>query len=839
MSQDGAPILELLAPAGTEEAACAALANGADAVYLGLEEFNARRNADNLTIEALGRVCRLAHLGGQRVYLAMNTALLEGEVARALDLVDAAWGVGIDAVIVQDLGFLAALREHMPWVDVHASTQMNVHDAHGVALLRDLGATRVTLARELSLEELVPLTALGVEIEVFGHGALCVCYSGQCLMSSLIGRRSANRGLCAQACRLPWTLADGAGDAAVDPEEVGRYLLSPHDLATIGIIPDLLEIGIASLKIEGRMKSPEYVAIVTGTYRAVLDRALAARDAATIASTADVPTSTPTDEELDSLAEAFSRGFTTGYLQGERGNALMGYKRPNNRGVRVGRVSALGDGLVTLSIERGIAVGDTLEYWTSRGTIVEEVTSLMLDGEQVDAVLAGASPQLVVHRPVAPSDRVFRVRNGRLSARARDSFEGFVGRTHPVVAEVTLLVGQPLRIAFTDEQGNRGEALGPLVEPARTKPVREEDVRVHVGRLGGTPYEVISWSLDVDSAAGVGFSQLHHVRRDALAALEERILESWSSRVTPYVPSAVLPVGTSPCVSRRDAPTLSPRSAESVPLPRIAVLGNRGNASAIAEEVAHLDGAYLELPAVDLAFEDAGATRPDADCIFLPNICHDGGDKRVLDLVGPGVRVVADNLSLLDECVRRGAVVEAGPHIPIWNREAVALVDSLGARRIWLSPELSLAQVRELAAISSLPLGLTVTGAQELMVTEHCELMSMGPCTHDCPTCPRRSEHRYLIDRKDYRFPVRTDAVGRGHVYNSAPLDVLFALPDLIVAGISAIRIDATLLDGEQARAVLHRALRARESTRTGHASGDAIDKVPGATTGHLFRGVL
>ena len=403
---DNGRTIELLAPAGSVEAAHAALANGADAVYLGLSEFNARRNAKNLSLDDLEDVCRLAHIGGQRIYLTLNTVLLDREPAQAANLAQQAWERGADAVIVQDLGLLRVLREHLPHIEVHASTQMNIHDARGVELLARLGAKRVTLARELSLDELADLSKLGVELEVFGHGALCVCYSGQCLMSSLIGRRSANRGLCAQACRLPYELVDAQGNHEADPEQVGRYLLSPRDLATIDILPQLIDAGVASLKVEGRMKSPEYVATVTRVYRTAIDRALAGGQGAT-------------DAERGDLAEAFTRGFTTAYLAKDRSMDMMSPKRPNNRGVRVGRVKGLRDGLVTLALDSDVAVGDVLEYWTGRGAVAEKVERLLLGGREVDEAPAGSAPAVVVSRPVAPGDRVFRVQNARLAARAK------------------------------------------------------------------------------------------------------------------------------------------------------------------------------------------------------------------------------------------------------------------------------------------------------------------------------------------------------------------------------------------------------------------------------------
>ena len=328
--------IELLAPAGDMACLHAAVRAGADAVYLGAQQFNARRGAGNFTLGELEQACHYAHLRRVRIYLTVNTVVLQREMEQALELVRQAYRRGVDAFIVQDLGLAREMRRALPQAELHVSTQMNIHNKAGIAATAELGASRVTLARELTLGEVEELSAaaraLDMEVEVFGHGALCICYSGQCFMSSLVGGRSANRGRCAQACRLPYELRNAAVRKALGAP--GEHLLSPKDLCTIDLLPQLIDAGISSLKVEGRMKSPEYVQAVVGVYRAVLDRVLAGgRPEAT-------------HEERRVLSEAFSRGFTQAYLVGETGNDRMSYARPNNRGVLVGRVAFARDGVV-------------------------------------------------------------------------------------------------------------------------------------------------------------------------------------------------------------------------------------------------------------------------------------------------------------------------------------------------------------------------------------------------------------------------------------------------------------------------------------------------------------
>ncbi|NTU88437.1 MAG: U32 family peptidase [Actinobacteria bacterium] len=789
---------ELLAPAGTMDAFRAALLAGADAVYIGLSEFNARRNAQNFTVEALEKACDMAHLAGRRVYLTANAVVLENELEDAIDLIVSAWERGIDAVIVQDIGLMHRLSTEYPQVELHASTQMNIHSKEGVLFARDLGASRAILARELSLDEIRELSGLGIETEVFIHGALCVSYSGQCLMSSLIGRRSANRGLCAQACRLPWEFRDVLGKEIQMP---GEHLLSPKDLCTIDILPELIEAGVSSLKIEGRMKSPAYVAVVVGTYRQALDRAYEAPEdyAATPA-------------EKTQLAEAFSRGFTTAYMEGERGNDMMSYTRPNNRGVQIGRITALEGGLVEIACDKTLVVGDTLEFWTSRGRFAQEVDSMLVDGRSVTRAEVKDRPRMIIRRPVAPGDRVFRVRNEEMSSAAEDLYSDVVGVPRALDITVDARIGSPLLVRVRDEQGRIGEAYGSLLEAARTRAVSREDIEEHVGRLGGTPYTVASWDIRLDDGVGMGFSQLHQVRRQAVDAYESALLAPWKNRVIDSTEKEH--ASKKPRTVRTSRPV---EVAAMVSSPEVAAACRKAGASII-----YVPGLSL------LGWADK------EDCIpFLPTIAHDSELDEILSLVRDREGVVADNLALIKILSDKGVELEAGPRLSALNPSAIAVLQDRGARRLWLSPELSLPQIRDLALTTSLPLTLTVIGRQELMITEHCELMSLGECAQTCKSCTRRKTEYFLRDKKGFTFPFTIDSHGCGHIFNAIELDVVHAIPEFIEAGVSRFVVDATLLGAEDAA---FRVARLRDACINREF---ASEKRANTTTGHLFRGIL
>lgn len=345
----GAALPELLAPAGGLDQMLAAIAAGADAIYAGLSGFNARVSAHGFTDDEFARGCAVAHTHGVRVYVTLNVFVLDDELADAVALGAHALELGADALIVADAGLACALSAAIPGVEIHLSTQAGVHSEGAVRLAADgLGVERVTTARELTVDEIAALCATGVPIEVFCHGAICIGYSGACEFSALRRGRSAMRGDCTQPCRLAYDLVDEAGQSVVAVE--GDRLLCPHDYLGIAHLPELVDAGVASLKIEGRMKNPDYVFNVVRAWRRALDML---RDGAWDPGTV---------EELErELGRSFNRGFTDAYLRGRSGAELMSFERAINQGVRVGRLVAVGHEEVTVELDAAVAAGDTLE----------------------------------------------------------------------------------------------------------------------------------------------------------------------------------------------------------------------------------------------------------------------------------------------------------------------------------------------------------------------------------------------------------------------------------------------------------------------------------------------
>lgn len=814
--------VELLAPAGNMECLHAAVKAGADAVYLGAGHFNARRGADNFSLENLAEACDYAHLRGVKIYLTLNTVVLPSELPDALELARQAYRCGVDAFIVQDIGISIELSRIMPDVEVHVSTQMNIHDEAGLRAAAALGATRVTLARELSLAEIARLhelaEELGVELESFAHGALCICYSGQCFMSSLVGGRSANRGRCAQACRLPYELHNRALRKTLDAP--GEHLLSPKDLCTANLIPELLHAGVASLKIEGRMKSPEYVQAVVGVYRAVIDRVEAAidRDGIDSVVASDAPELRASEEEMNVLSEAFSRGFTTAYLKGKRGNEIMSYGRPNNRGVFVGRVAKVREGLVFIDPETELHVGDLIEFWTNRGHFVHTIGEFKTD--------RAGRVFFPVERAVGKGDRVFRVRNTEAAFVDDDKLPSVA-----VCARAELRIGQPALLTFTVAAGDASVTVeGPEVEAARTKAITEEEVREHIDRMGTTPFYLSSLEIDLDEGVGMGFSMLHKLRARAAEELQEAILAHYHARKLERTPSrAFAPVvrkgwckvaalATNPACARAAkragadliyVPAANYRRGEAV----IA-----GQLSDTAEQAGYPKQCIPVLPTVSQMFDEEK---------------RNGFD--IWKRVKADKPVMVENLGQLLHATEMGAAPEVGPHIPVTNKLDLQAMADLGAQRVWLSPELSLVQIEELGDMAPMPLGLTIMGQTELMVTEHCLLMSQGPCNQKCTECARRKSPHYLKDRKGYEMPVITDCTGRSHLYNAVQMDVAHLMPEIIGAGVSTVLVDTTLMNVKETTEKVARAVRARDIAQK---DGNKVAKAEGATSGHLFRGV-
>ncbi|MBF2075002.1 MAG: U32 family peptidase [Synechococcales cyanobacterium C42_A2020_086] len=507
---------ELLAPAGSWDCAKAAIENGADAIYFGLERFNARMRAENFTEADLPELMGLLHQRGVRGYVTLNTLVFPRELAEAEQYLRTIIAAGVDAVIVQDVGLCRLIRHLSPDFPIHASTQMTITSAAGVEFASALGCQLVVLARECSLKEIRKIQrsarSLSLPLEVFVHGALCVAYSGQCLTSEALGGRSANRGECAQACRMPYDLlADGE---VVDLGD-RKYLLSPQDLAGIDVLPELIQAGVHCLKIEGRLKSAEYVANVTRVYRQALDRAMAA-----LAGSGDAYHVREADRYQ--LEMAFSRGLYTGWFKGIQNQELVHARFGKKRGVYLGEVSRVGKDYVALRLQAPIKPGDGVVFDNSHPDRAEAGGRVYaVEPQTRDTILRFGRHDVNLGR-IRIGDKLWKTSDPELDRQLRQSFAGNTPQfQRPIRIEIYGAAGEPLTAIARDEQGHLAQAQSsmPLVT-AHNQPLTQERLKEQFGRLGNTPFRLGHLDNYLQGDLLLPISELNRLRRELVTQLE-------------------------------------------------------------------------------------------------------------------------------------------------------------------------------------------------------------------------------------------------------------------------------------------------------------------------------
>jgi len=515
---------EILAPAGDWDCVRAAVENGADAVYFGLERFNARMRAKNFTVADLPRLMEFLHRRGVRGYVTFNVLVFADELNAAEEYLRAIIAAGVDAAIVQDVGACRLIRSISPDFPIHTSTQMTVTSAAGVDFARELGANLVVLARENSLKDIAAIrdaqqsTPASLPLEVFVHGALCVAYSGQCLTSESLGGRSANRGECAQACRMPYELvSDGAKVELGDR----RYLLSPQDLSGLEVLPDLIRAGVASLKIEGRLKSPEYVANITRVYRRALDAAMAQVDSASGAG-ARAPEFDPQSARYD-LEMGFSRGLYTGWFKGINNQELAHARFGTKRGVFLGEVTRVGRDHVALKLVAPLKPGDGIVFDAGRPDEKEEGGRVyQVETRQGETTLRFGQGDLNFER-IQPGQLLWKTNDPELDRRVRQSYEGEQVRyRRPLHLSVHGHVGTPLTVIARDDEGHvaQADSTSPL-SAANKQPLSTERLRDQLGRLGGTPFELGTLDNHLEGDVIVSLSELNELRRRVVTAMDQ------------------------------------------------------------------------------------------------------------------------------------------------------------------------------------------------------------------------------------------------------------------------------------------------------------------------------
>jgi putative protease len=771
------PRPEVLAPAGDADALRAAVRAGADAVYFGLHGFNARARADNFDEGDLaGAMCEL-HEHGVRGYVTLNTLVFEDELSALERAVLACARAGVDAVIVQDLGVVQLVRAVAPDLPIHASTQMTCTDGASVELARSLGASRVILARELSIADIAAIRReTDAEVEVFVHGALCVAYSGQCLTSEAIGGRSANRGACAQACRLPYELVvDGVrrdlGDRA--------YLLSPEDLEASALVPELVKLGVHALKIEGRLKGPEYVAAATLLYRKAVDAALG-----------EGPS--PDDADRRAALQMYSRGSGPGFLTGVDHQRLVEARGCDHRGLFAGTAAGVlrvrARAHLVVRVDAPLALGDGIVVeggFAGAGEIGGRIWSLVVRGESREHVAPGdealvwLGPGLRLEGIDAGGRRVWKTSD---PAALRDIRGRVARRSHKVPLDVRVsgAFGAPFVLEATSARGGRAHVIGDArVERSRSEPLTLEVLRDKLARLGDTPFSLRALGSDLPDGASLPMSSLNRARRALVAALAEQATSmAWS--VTSVTSHDLLAAASPP-----DRPP---------PAPGLFVLC-RTLEQARAAAGAGADGVYLdflELTGTGAAVRELRARGAVHITLAPPRIRKPSEEKidRYLESLEPDALLVR-SLGALRERASRPRVGDFS--LNVTNRLSAAVV--LGAGAVAFTPSFDLDAVQLLALLHS-PFGpwaeVVVHHPMPLFHMEHCVIAALLSDGHDHKTCGRPCERHQvsLRDRTGRDNPVEADVGCRNTVFHAAPQSAASLVGALRERGVRRYRIE-------------------------------------------------
>lgn len=496
---------ELLAPVGKIESFYAAIENGANAVYVGGKQFSARQFANNLDRKELKKLVEYAKLRSVKVYVTINTLIKNDELDELAAYVDYLCQIGVDALIVQDFGVARMVKKYFPFMPIHASTQMTAHSKEDVEFLKECGYERVVLARELTLQEIENIKReVDIEIEVFIHGALCVSYSGQCLMSSMIGGRSGNRGRCAQPCRLPYKLGNGKIKVSDDN---GDYLMSPKDIQALEALPKLIEIGVESFKIEGRMKTAEYVASVVRVYRKYLDLALASEEYKV------------SQEDSNELLSVFNRGgFTKGYFTEKPGKSMMSTRSPKNSGLFIGKVvSYHPSGKVNIKTGIKLNPGDGIEIWTQDKNHVGTGITKSIDKEAVFEVLIKGN--------ITKGDHVYLSKNHGLLKELSQSYKNR-NRKSAISVKLEAKVNKPLELTLISKEGIEAYTIGDIVLEAENAPITKEQLYKQISKFGNTPFEATEITIENDSNIYVSISKINELRRTGTRLLSEKIVKN-------------------------------------------------------------------------------------------------------------------------------------------------------------------------------------------------------------------------------------------------------------------------------------------------------------------------
>lgn len=799
--------VELLAPVGSFEALKAAVQNGANAVYLGGKDFGARASANNFDRDELKEAVKYAHIRGVQVFVTTNTLRKENEIEDFLEYAKFLYDIDVDAIILQDIGMARLIKRELPDFELHASTQMVAHSLEDVKYLESVGFDRVVLAREVTVEEIKYICDnCKADIEVFVHGALCVCYSGQCLMSSMIGNRSGNRGRCAQPCRQRYELIDVYTGEVVNSN--GDYLLSPRDLNAIEEIDKVIDAGVHSLKIEGRMKRPEYVATVIDGYRKTIDEYLATNKL------------NVSDETINDLYTIFNRKFTKGLLLGDVGKDMMNSQLPNNQGLYVGTVVDYNKKAKRLKIKLAntLKKGDGINLGGGTiGRIIKNgnIETIGYKGETIELDFVGEARKGQI---------VFKTSDSELMDRVQATFtqdKEFVKNI--IDAKITIKLGQKPILTLKDRHSNEATIEGDkIVEEAMKVALSKEKVETQLRKLGNTPYELDLLEIELDDNVSLPISLLNQMRRDCIELLDkERVSiknRKYKNKTIKYKP----------------------------------VQYNRNKQQEISVKVKNLEQleSALECGVDRIYYEDTNtidkgmslAMKYNKKVIYsAPRIIRNKEYNHLAKANNAGVESVqVGNYGSIDYFKDKKLNIDY--YLNAFNSETINYYKEIGADTLCISQELNINEIKETIKYTDINIESVVYGYTPLMITEYCP---MGVIVRDCKKDKRVAKCKESIyalrNSKGDEFRVSQDIFCRSTIYNSNVTCMLDNLYELREIGINVLRLDFTLEDKETVKEVIEAY---QEVLSNDYKLGTKATKLynkldeKGTTAGHYYKGV-
>lgn len=789
-------MIEVLSPAGTYESFQAAISAGADAVYLGGSMFGARAFAGNFNKEELCSAIEYAHMYDRKVYLTVNTLLKEEELnGKLYDYLLPYYERGLDAVIVQDFGVFRFIRRNFPGLDIHASTQMTISGHLGAALIGKAGASRIVTPRELTLEEISVIRRENPELEIesFVHGALCYCYSGQCLMSSLIGGRSGNRGRCAQSCRLPYD-AYWEEQRQNSPKE--RYILSPKDMCALENLPRIIEAGVNSLKIEGRMKSPEYTAGVVSMYRKYVDQYLQK----------GAKNYRVSEEDLEILMDLYNRGnFTRGYYAEKPGKSMMSMERPNHQGVRALEVMTADKGSFTARPLTKLHGGDVIEI-----TPDYEITIGAKDVDRKQVCF-----RIPAKFAVKKGQILYRTRNQELMQKIRSEYVEGEAKIQSE-AFVYLHKGEPAGLMLTAKDVQVC-VKGASCEKAENRPVSGEQVERQLLKLGNTRLMTTDIRVEMDEDIFIPMGAINELRRTAVETLEKALAERFYRNTVDkqeenFVPDVERSTKMQYSVYVTRAEQIPP-ILESNLFSRVYLDAALLNENQWKDTVMQFHGKGME---VFFAFPGIFREKSEKYLVkLLPVLRECGLDGYLVRSLCQIKFILENNLS--------GKII-SDHNLYAWNHEAMAFLSELGVDGMTIPLELN---EKELDKLNPQGMELVGYGYYPMMISAQCVRKNLSGCK--LGTVQEKDIWK-LVDRKENQLPVMSDCKNCiTTIYNMSPVNLLDYRERFEEWKVSWFRVEFTVETKEQTRGVLELM---KETMNGNGISGERY------TRGHFARGV-